>query len=153
MHSTLQRLVDANVPMELNPPATPEAIAQFEQEQGIQFPEYYREFLLFANGGMLYSEDFFGIDSESEHFSLVKKNYSGEDTTRYFCKIPDSLYIVGCTGYGNPLCIDLKSQEFVNWEHETSEEWYRLTSLFDYIDQTIDGYEEEQALQKIRKTS
>ena len=132
MHPTLQQFVDADVSMELNPPASLKAIKKFEKKHGIRFPDYYKEFLLFANGGMLIHDSFFGLDPENG-FSLEKENRAGENSARGAYKIPDSLYIVGSDSCGDPVCIDQKTQEIVLWDHETSEEFLRYASFYDYI--------------------
>jgi len=136
MHPSLQQLIDANIPMELNPPATQEAIAQYERQEGITLPAYYKEFLQFGNGGYMFGLSgplFYGVDSESEGYYLA----DGKETRENY-ELPDTCCVVGYMSWGDPLCIDLETQEFVEWDHETWDAWedsVRWASLFPFIDE------------------
>ncbi|MCL2165193.1 MAG: SMI1/KNR4 family protein [Oscillospiraceae bacterium] len=140
MKLSLQQLINAGVPMALNPAVTSQAIALFELQQRIQLPEYYREWLLFANGGELFvpGTQLYGIAPAAEN-SLVAQNSS---TNRSPYALPNSLYIVGRTNFGDILCVDLNSQELVQWDHEENEEFLRWNSLVDYIDDELRSYSE-----------
>ena len=140
MKQCIQQLINAGVPMDLNPAATSQAIAHFEQQQRIHFPDYYRKWLLFANGGELFvpGTQFYGITPAVEN-SLALQNSSAN---RSPYALPDLLYIVGRTNFGDVLCIDLNSQELVQWDHEEDEEFLRWKSMTDYIDDEFRAYSE-----------
>jgi len=135
MHPTLQKLIDAKVPMELKPPASPKAISQFEREQGIELPEHYWEFLQFGNGGHFFGHNFYGIDPENENYYLAKENASKPYS------IPADWYIIGATGYGDLYCIDPATNEVVQWDHEKDEASLRWATMFELVEDAYQGYE------------
>jgi len=136
MHPSFQKLIDAKAPMELKPPASPKAIAQFERAQGIELPEHYWEFLQFGNGGHFFGHNFYGIDPENENYYLAKENASKPYS------IPADWYIVGATGYGDLYCIDPATNEVVQWDHERREASLRWADMFELVEDELQSYEE-----------
>lgn len=142
MNPILQKFIDAKAPMALNPPAAPQAIAQFEQQKTISkmpqpksFPNYYREFLAAANGGVFFEPDnirFFGIGTADNKESLEYQNNYNRGAVRDY--IPLNLYIVAESAWGHPLAIDLDSQELVDWEQDKKKEARRWASIAEYIE-------------------
>jgi len=142
MNAVIQKIIDANAPMQLNPPATAEAIERFEMQQDIEFPAYYREFLLYANGGHLFAPagpDFYGVDLNNEQYSLVKAN---SYKARAAGKIPASLYIVGDDGNGDKFCIDFETKKFIQWNREKQKESRSWVNVFKCIAYEFKMYEE-----------
>ena len=127
MHPILQKLIDEKVPLDLNPPATPEAIAQFEQQQGITLSGHYKEFLQFGNGGALFGYNFYGVDRVNE----------------YFFAIPNNFYVIGATGYGDYFCIDKNNNGVIQWNHETNKESRRWATVFELFERELNSYIED----------
>jgi len=141
MHPVLQKLIDEKAPLDLNPPATLEAIAQFEQQQGVTLPDYYKEFLQFGNGGHLFGPagpDFYGVDRNSEYYSLEKANSFGARMN-----LPNTFYVIGATSYGDRYCIDMNNNELVQWNHETNKESRRWATVFELFERELNSYIED----------
>jgi len=140
MNKILKKLVNEKAPMDLNPPAAKQAIKQFEQQQGGAFPAYYREFLLFGNGGHLFGPsgpDFYGIDANDKHYSVTRANAkSARDG------MPDEYYVIGATSFGDLFCIDFGKKEVIQWDHETRKVSNRWPTVFECIEYEFDMYKE-----------
>ena len=136
VHPALEQWIEYENHVSAMPPAYEAAIARFEQEHGIRFPAHYRELLLFANGIDFPHAYFYGV-SPVAHRSLAEDYSPGG---RYD-SMDDSLYIVGSTSYGDRFCIDTKTGEIIQWDHERGEESNRWATIFECIDDEYDSYE------------
>lgn len=88
----------------VNPPASIEAIRQFEYESGVSLSEDYTAFLMYSNGG----EGFIG----KRYASLWRLEDLAEKNRSY--RVADcapGLYLFGSDGGGEAFAFDLRSNE------------------------------------------
>lgn len=138
MNSTIQRLINIKAPMKLKPGADQNSIMRYEDSVNISLPKEYQEWLLFSNGGEIFVPGtlLFGV-GDSETHSLVEQN---RDAARELFALNDSLLIVGRFNFGDLLCLDLRSGEAVQWDHELDEEFLRWPSFYQYLDEEITAF-------------
>ena len=141
MNQVLQKLLDSGFPMDFQPAAAPRDIEAFERRMGVRLPAAYREWLTFSDGGeiLVPGTQFYGIHGDGGD-TLHARNAAAH---RGRFSLPESLYIVGRTNFGDILCMDLAGGELVQWDHETDEEFMRWDSLFAYMDEGLRSYSED----------
>ena len=90
--------------------ATEEQISQFENENGIKFPEKYKEWLRFSDGGECFlpaGVQFYGV----AHKPLIDVNENDR---------PDDNYIViGALASGDPVLCEKAGEKIAIFDHET----------------------------------
>jgi len=89
--------------------ATAEQISDFEEKNSIKFPEYYKKWLLFSDGGECYlpaGVQFFGV----AHKPLI--NAADED------KPDDSYLVIGALASGDPVLCEKDSEKISIYNHE-----------------------------------
>lgn len=90
--------------------ATEEQISQFEKEKGIKFPEKYKEWLRFSDGGECFlpaGVQFYGV----AHKPLIDVNENDR---------PDDNYIViGALASGDPVLCEKAGEKIAIFDHET----------------------------------
>ena len=141
MSDVFEILKTTNYPMDFQPGATVQDLAAFENQNAIRIPKEYKNWLMFSNGGeiLVPGSQFYSIDN-SDDDSLIFHN---SDDYRHKFSLPSSLYIVGRTNFGDLLCLDIMSGEFVQWDHETDEEFLRWKSMYEYVNDELQSYSEE----------
>jgi cell wall assembly regulator SMI1 len=104
--------------------ASPQEIAQAEQELGAEFPESYRAFLLrFGWGGVEHLE-LYGLGQDvPDYMNLIKVTLS--ERTEMKPRLPHRLVPIMNDGAGNHYCLDVEySQQgecpMVYWDHNLS---------------------------------
>jgi len=137
----MQKLKAANVPIKLNPPANLDSINLFDQQKKVRttdahpqpkpLPDDFREFLQIANGGTLFplGPEFFGIGGPKDDWSLEAEN---RNRYGYYNA---SIYIVGYTGAGEAICIDLDSRKIVFWSTNSEKITRSWDSLLDFLEE------------------
>ncbi|MDY6275243.1 MAG: SMI1/KNR4 family protein [Succinivibrionaceae bacterium] len=112
-------------------PATEEQISAFEKENGITFPEEYREWLSFSDGGELFlpaGVQFYGV----AHKPLIDVN----DDRR-----PDDSYVaVGGLCDGAPVLFKKGSRKFAVYYPEDGEiyDGFTYEDFYDFLDNLYD---------------
>lgn len=90
--------------------ATEEQISQFEKEKEIKFPEKYKEWLRFSDGGECFlpaGVQFYGV----AHKPLIDVNENDR---------PDDNYIViGALASGDPVLCEKAGEKIAIFDHET----------------------------------
>ena len=90
--------------------ATEEQISQFEKENEIKFPEKYKEWLRFSDGGECFlpaGVQFYGV----AHKPLIDVNENDR---------PDDNYIViGALASGDPVLFEKAGEKIAIFDHET----------------------------------
>lgn len=90
--------------------ATEEQISQFEKENEIKFPEKYKEWLCFSDGGECFlpaGVQFYGV----AHKPLIDVNENDR---------PDDNYIViGALASGDPVLCEKAGEKIAIFDHET----------------------------------
>jgi len=150
----MQKIIDAKVPMNLNPPAMPQAIAQFDESKKVRtyisfvqpkpLPDDYKAFLQYANGGTLFTvgravgralgPKFYGIGSPHDSWSLAKLNSERYDNRN------NSLYLVGYASWHDDICVDMESGKYVTWNGNTEKVVRSWDSLQDYLEEELQIY-------------
>ena len=90
--------------------ATEEQISQFEKEKEVKFPEKYKEWLRFSDGGECFlpaGVQFYGV----AHKPLIDVNENDR---------PDDKYIViGALASGDPVLCEKAGEKIAIFDHET----------------------------------
>ena len=138
MNATIQRLIYSQAPSKLLHGVTESEIAGYEKEEGITIPTEYREWLMFSDGGEIFvpGTRLYGVGT-SVKTTLATMNTQKE---RNLFTMDSSLLIVGTLNFGDLLCLDLRSGEVVQWDHEDDEEYLRWGNFFNYLDEEITSY-------------
>ena len=138
MNPIIQRLLETGAEMDFVNGANERDIALYEQSKGFKLPSDYREWLLFSNGGEIFvpGTQFFGVDTVS-NYSLVNQN---SKEIRSIFSLANFLLIIGRMNFGDLLCIDLNTNEIVQWDHETDEEFLRWSGFFAFLSEEIDSF-------------
>ena len=146
----IQKLKDAGIPMRLNSPATLDNIAQFDQEKKVNttdvipqpkpLPPAVREFLQYANGGQFFipETELFGIGPK-ENRALAFWQLELANTKRYDLWNP-SIYIIGRTGSGEALHVDLDSHKLICYDREKEKVTYSWDSIVDFLEEELQEY-------------
>lgn len=89
--------------------ATEEQISQFEQENDIQLPSKYKEWLMYSDGG-----DFFLPAGVQMNGVAHKPIIDVKDTDR-----PDESYtVIGITSWGDPILCEKGGEKISIYDHE-----------------------------------
>ena len=89
--------------------ATPEQILAFEKEKGVHFPDEYKEWLLFSDGGECF------LPGGIQLYGVAHKPVIDVDENDR----PDDTYIVvGALSTGDPILFKNKSEEISIYNHE-----------------------------------
>lgn len=125
-NKTLYTLLNSN-DNQLKTGAKEELIYKFETEHNINLPYEYKEFLRYSNGAKLFGEDIF-------LFSL------GDDTNSEvaFEVIDNELLVIGKYNFGDLICINLKTENIIQWSSENNNIFLEHYSLKDWIISSIE---------------
>lgn len=107
--------------------ATEEMISNLEIELDILLPNEYKEFLRYSNGANLFGEDII-------LFSI------GDDTNINvaFEVIDNELLVIGKYNFGDLICINLKTENIIQWSCENNNVFLEHYSLKDWIISSIE---------------
>lgn len=107
--------------------ATEEMISNLETELDILLPNEYKEFLRYSNGANLFGEDII-------LFSI------GDDTNIdvAFEVIDNELLVIGKYNFGDLICINLKTENIIQWSSENNNVFLEHYSLKDWIISSIE---------------
>lgn len=107
--------------------ATEEMISNLETELDILLPNEYKEFLRYSNGANLFGEDII-------LFSI------GDDTNIdvAFEVIDNDLLVIGKYNFGDLICINLKTENIIQWSSENNNVFLEHYSLKDWIISSIE---------------
>lgn len=123
--------------------ACPElSINVFETMNGIILPKPYKELLQLFNGGEIFVPGItvYGIHDDE---SLSLKAVNGKAKRGVF-SIPNTFLIIGRFINGDLVCIDLNnSNKIILWDHEKDEEFCYWDSLEQWLEETIQSFEEK----------
>lgn len=107
--------------------ATEEMISNLETELDILLPNEYKKFLRYSNGANLIGEDII-------LFSI------GDDTNSEiaFEVINNDLLVIGKYNFGDLICINLKTENIIQWSSENNNVFLEHYSLKDWIISSIE---------------
>lgn len=107
--------------------ATEEMISNLETELDILLPNEYKDFLRYSNGANLFGEDII-------LFSI------GYDTNIdvAFELIDNELLVIGKYNFGDLICINLKTENIIQWSSENNNIFLEHYSLKDWIISSIE---------------
>lgn len=133
MKDIIEKLVNYKNIMRFETGASEDLISNFEREKDIKFPEDYKEWLLFSNGGEIFvpGTEFYSIDE-------LKTNIH----TRIDSSRPKSLLAIGKLNFGDPIFLDPSNSNIVQWDHETDEEFLRWDNFASFLKEQIEEYNE-----------
>lgn len=122
----ISELLQAQGKMSFPDGASEEDIASFEKSNNVEFPEQYRQWLLFSDGGNLFLPaglQLYGV----KHKPII--NLEEKD------KPDDSYVVVGRMSWGEPIVFKKGSDEFAIYDHESGEidDDVRYDSFFDFL--------------------
>lgn len=121
-------------------PASQESINDFQTKQGIQLPKSYVELISCFDGGEIFipGTTIFGINKRENERNI--KEVNGKNA-RGCSKMPRTLMIIGKLNFGDWICMDLNSDEIVQWDHESDEEFCKWNSLEEWLKETIEEFD------------
>lgn len=107
--------------------ASEKMISDFETNYGIRLPEEYKELLKYSNGASLFNGDII-------LFSL------GDDTNTetVFEMINNELLVIGKYNFGDLVCINLKTENIIQWSCEKNNVFLEHYSVMDWIISSIE---------------
>ena len=126
--------------MELNKPLTKGQLQEFQNSNGIIFPQAYTNMLEKFDGGEIFIPGtvLYGIIGDGHR--LTVREIKRKNTRKDF-SIPRTYLIFGKNNYGDFICIDLNGQnEIIQWDHESDEEFCRWDNLEAWFVETISDY-------------
>ena len=135
MKELIQKLQNSTSRMFFVLGVSAEALDLYEQTQGIQLPEDYRQWLMFSNGGELFAPGLVLLGIPAEKWNLATAN-TPEFREEY--GLPEDLYIIGTQNYGDPICFDRETFEIVQWDHENAEASCAWDSFRDFLENLIE---------------
>ena len=102
--------LEKNYEIILNDRATKEAIEKFEKDNGITLPNRYKEWLLFSDGGDLFSPggvQLYGV----EHKPLIDINENDRPSDDYI--------VIGVLSMGDPILFKKDNEQIYIYSHES----------------------------------
>lgn len=108
--------------MDFFPPASTEQIEEFEKKHNLVLPEQYKQFLYFSDGCCLFNSDvqFYGV----AHKPFIRTDFDGVD---------EGYFIIGKTGYGDPICFTSNSGEKIIQYGESFIEYSDFKEFLNYV--------------------
>lgn len=107
--------------------ATEEMISNLEAELDILLPNEYKDFLKYSNGANLFGEDIilFSIGD----YTNIKVAFE---------VLNDELLVIGKYNFGDLICINLKTENVIQWSCENNNVFLEHYSLKDWIISSIE---------------
>lgn len=107
--------------------ATDEMLFQFEKTNRIKLPTEYKKLMKYSNGAELFNRDII-------IFTLFQVANS-----KNVYEIPyDKLLVIGKYNFGDLVCIDLESENVIQWEVKSKSVFLEYVSIKDWIISSIE---------------